>query len=312
MDQNSGLLIQISAEYERLRTLASDRADYYYQLAMRSAAFRNAEDKLKSLTVDVAREEYAVGKGTGSEKKLASLRAEQEKATAARKAALHKLGIKEKDLKPQYSCKKCKDTGFVGLKPCACYKKKLAQIVLERVGATVTLPSFTQDNADKSETLEKLYAKMKDYCNKFPDVKIRNFLFFGKTGTGKSYLAGCMARELTNRGYNAIFLSSFALGNLMLKYHTSFSSDRNLYLDIVNTCDFLVIDDLGAEPVLQNVTNEYLLGIITERLRQGKHTVVTTNLTPEEIQEKYNDRIFSRLTEKKFSRAVEFPEDNLR
>ena len=98
----------------------------------------------------------------------------------------------------------------------------------------------------------------------------------------------------------------------MLKYHTSFSSDRNLYLDIVNTCDFLVIDDLGAEPVLQNVTNEYLLGIITERLRQGKHTVVTTNLTPEEIQEKYNDRIFSRLTEKKFSRAVEFPEDNLR
>lgn len=312
MDNNSGILIQVTAAYERLRQEAQDRADFYYRAAMRSADFRTAEDKLKSLTVDIAREEYALKKSGGAQEKLDKLRAERERCTAQRKAALHKLGIKERDLSPAYSCKKCKDTGFVGLKPCACYKKKLSEIVLGKLDANPTLPSFTQDAAEKSPDLEKTYALMKEYCNKFPDVKIRNFLFTGRTGAGKSFLAGCMARELRNRGYNAIYLSSFALNNLMLKYHTSFESDRNLYLDIVNTCDFLVIDDLGTEPILKNVTGEYLLGIVTERLLTGKHTVVTTNLTPAEILERYNERIFSRLTEKKASRVIEFTADNLR
>ena len=40
------------------------------------------------------------------------------------KTLLYEGGLEEEDLRPQYSCKKCSDTGYLpNGKPCDCYEK---------------------------------------------------------------------------------------------------------------------------------------------------------------------------------------------
>lgn len=58
---------------------------------------------------------------------------------------------------------------------------------------------------------------------------------------------------------------------------------------------FLAVDDLGTEPMLRNITIEYLNTLVEERLRRGRHTGVSTNLTPGQLAERYGERIASRL-----------------
>ena len=46
---------------------------------------------------------------------------------------------------------------------------------------------------------------------------------------------------------------------------------------------------------MQNVTREYLFSLLNERLIQGRHTVIATNLKPDNLLSVYGERVFSRL-----------------
>ena len=76
--------------------------------------------------------------------------------------------------------------------------------------------------------------------------------------------------------------------------------------------DLLVIDDLGTEPMRKNVTKEYLLILLNERIAKGKSTIITTNLNPEQVLEKYEERIFSRMFNKRETLILQFVGKNQR
>lgn len=80
----------------------------------------------------------------------------------------------------------------------------------------------------------------------------------------------------------------------------------------VLTAEMLVIDDLGTEPRYNNVTCEYLLMVLEERVAKGLVTVVTTNLSSDRIMKQYNERVYSRMFDKRRSLAIEFEGDDLR
>ena len=61
--------------------------------------------------------------------------------------------------------------------------------------------------------------------------------------------------------------------------------------------DLLIIDDLGTE-VSNTFTNAEIFNIVNTRLLWGKKTIISTNLTPNEISEIYTDRVFSRIFDK--------------
>ena len=67
--------------------------------------------------------------------------------------------------------------------------------------------------------------------------------------------------------------------------------------DYLTATDLLVIDDLGTEPILNNVTVEYITAVISERLAKQKAFIITTNLSFDETKIKYTDRLSSRLSE---------------
>ena len=66
----------------------------------------------------------------------------------------------------------------------------------------------------------------------------------------------------------------------------------------------LMIDDLGSEPLMQNVTVEQLFLIINRRQELGRSTAISTNLSTEEFRARYTERIASRMMDSNRSRII--------
>ena len=140
----------------------------------------------------------------------------------------------------------------------------------------------------------KLKAIMQGYAEAFPDNAAPNVILTGETGTGKTFMLSCVAAKVLERGYTVLALTSARLIELL---------KRNLYSDGTDmerlySVDLLLIDELGMEPMLNNVTIESLFAVINERLRRRKAILITTNLTPGDIKTRYTERIASRLLDK--------------
>jgi len=143
-----------------------------------------------------------------------------------------------------------------------------------------------------------------DYCKKFPNIK-PNIVLSGATGTGKTYSAQIIANNLLDRDFNVHFTTSFAMVRAFQKYAQSFGRDEDA-IDTFLDCDLLIIDDLGAEPTIKNVTQEHIYNIINERLIQNRPFIITTNLNPAGLLQKYDQRIASRILSAGTSTLIEF------
>ena len=102
------------------------------------------------------------------------------------------------------------------------------------------------------------------------------------------------------------------MNNNFLKYHTTFDDNKQSYYDVLTEPELLVIDDLGTEPILKNVTINYLCALLNDRFNSQKATIITTNLTLEQLLDRYGNRIFSRIVNKADSELFHLVGDDLR
>ena len=107
----------------------------------------------------------------------------------------------------------------------------------------------------------------------------------------------CVANEMLKQQKVVCFKTAFELNELARLYHIGKSFDFSDCL----TADILMIDDLGTEPILKNVTKEYLYNIINTRQMNNLPTFISTNLSPDNLLERYDERIYSRLANKNLS-----------
>lgn len=215
-----------------------------------------------------------------------------------------------------FSCPKCEDTGIADGKYCDCLITAYKHILREKSGVN-QLPTFTfadnkidNINCKQATKLSKLYSSMQNYCNQFPNNEIKNILLCGKVGIGKSCLLSAILNELLDKGVNCQYFTAFHLNSIFLKYHTTEIKSREYLFENLVSADLLIIDDLGTEPIMKNVTIEYLTSLLNER--QNKHTIIATNLSEQELQNKYGDRVFSRLTNHSTTKLLYLDGDDLR
>ena len=97
---------------------------------------------------------------------------------------------------------------------------------------------------------------------------------------------------MLERGFSALCLSAFKVVEMTRQAYFSNSSEESAPLFDV---DLLLIDDLGSEPLMDNLTITQLYHVVNERQNAGKHTILSTNLNSVQFQDRYTERIGSRL-----------------
>ena len=156
--------------------------------------------------------------------------------------------------------------------------------------------NYTFDRCDASQE-NTVYAKR--YVEHFSEMLQtgQGLLFWGNVGTGKTFLAGCIANALLEQKI-PVLMTSFpkilnALGGL-------YSSERNAYLTSLNRYTLLVIDDMGIERESQ-YTIETIYTVIDECYKSKKPFIITTNIqleilkTPQDLE---HARIYDRIMER--------------
>ena len=216
-------------------------------------------------------------------------------------------------IKPKYFCPKCNDTGFIEGKYCDCLIEEINRLLIENSGFT-KLESFEEANFDifeNKEFIQKLYAKMKQWCNSNFD---KNLVFLsGQTGVGKTHLMKCMANELICLHKVVLLTSSFAMHQDFIKsYSCKDLVEKQALLEKYLNAEVLFIDDLGTELRQHNITINYLYQILNERKMAKKPTIITSNLNISDIMDYYDERISSRIADKNTSICVYISGEDLR
>ena len=248
-----------------------------------------------------------------------NLKANLETLRTEKKKILTAMSLKESDLKPKYSCKICNDSGFVNGKPCECYKRRKNMELIKAFGLSAnkdcSFKNFDTQickNAKQSESLRKIAEILEKWSEKYPNNTKNNIVIVGKTGVGKTHLTSCLANDLLEKDISVCFITAFDLNESFLKYHTSFDKTKYSWIEPFIEADVLFIDDLGTEPTLKNVTKNYLYLVLSERERFSRPVIITTNLMLDELNNRYDERICSRLCNKRNSNLIFIDGDDLR
>ena len=237
----------------------------------------------------------------GINERISAIREKNLAMQEKRAALLVSLGFDKDYTEPPYECDKCNDTGYLGVKLCSCYKNALILKAYESsgLGNLLKKQSFENFSLDSFEGEEKSriqqnYNVLSKYADKL-DSFSPSIILVGGTGLGKTHLSTAVARKLIDKGYDVVYETAQNI-------FTDFDRDRFLdrfggeepvsykYLD----CDLLIIDDLGSEMV-STFSISCLYNILNTRLNKGKPIIISTNLTGNEVQRLYQDRITSRL-----------------
>lgn len=234
-----------------------------------------------------------------------------------RVAFLKKYNLSDGDFLPKFECKKCNDTGYVysseGNVLCTCIKQKLYDIEYNSsniydlknhnfssfdLSLYSDKPSAQKYNSAVSprENMVAIERACKTFINNFDDPNEPNLLFCGNTGLGKTFLSSCIANELVKRGKTVLYQTAPIMLDKIIDYKfnkTSSDITKSIY-----TADLLIIDDLGTE-ARNSLKLTELFNIINSRLlnqnNQITKTIISTNLSLQEMYDTYEERIVSRI-----------------
>lgn len=239
--------------------------------------------------------------------KVNELRARSEALVEKRGKILVKNGYRENAFKPEFVCPVCEDRGFIGTRLCTCHRQLLKDLMRKEVSAFAPLDKCTFDNFElkyygetplensivpRARAQKILDASMR-YAQNF-GAESKSLVFRGATGLGKTHLSLAIANVVINRGYSVCYGTS---QNICADLCAEMFG-RNVELDYTKSrvldYDLLIIDDLGCE-----IDNQYniaaLYNIINSRCLAEKPTIISTNLEWDELLDKYDQRITSRL-----------------
>lgn len=162
----------------------------------------------------------------------------------------------------------------------------------------ITDPSYLNQNFAQDDNRN---AQISDVCRRYvdhwPETRDDNIgiLFYGGVGTGKSFLACCIANALIDKQVRASVTNFPRILNKL----QGFGEDKQEFLDKLSRYDLLVIDDLGVERDT-SYSVEQVFNVIDARSRTGKPLIVTTNLSLADLQNPSSlgyARIYDRILE---------------
>jgi len=307
------ILSKILSQYKVKRDFAQKEAEERLRdLRKTYPKLLELDDKIYYLNLKISK--LAI---IGDDGSLDTLKADLESLKKEKERFLAEENISRDILKPRYSCSLCEDTGYVEREnrwvKCNClisrlieetYKKSNIMDQIERDNfSNFNLSLFDSDileghDISSKENIQFILKRTTEFIDSFKDKDVKNLLFYGNPGLGKTYMCTSAAKALMDKGHTVLYHSSSELFQVLSDYTFSRdertkSSSKEIY-GLIMGADLLIIDDLGSELTNSFVINQ-LFNIINIRSMGNKKLIISTNLSPSEIKETYGDRIFSRL-----------------
>lgn len=250
----------------------------------------------------------AVGMGADAKEFINNLSVKSIAAQDKRKALLRKNGFSEDYLDVKYTCPVCKDTGSHNSRYCTCYMNLSKEIALEELAKVAPVSDHTfinfrteyyPDVLDKTlgisqkQHMQNIFDFCKAYAEDF-SLKNKSIIMTGATGLGKTHLSLAIAQKAVEKGYNVLYGSAQNILDSLQKEHFSRVSPEDSIKDDVLDCDLLIIDDLGCEFSTQFTVAE-IYNIVNTRILRSLPTIISTNLLLSSLEEKYSQRVTSRI-----------------
>jgi DNA replication protein DnaC len=200
---------------------------------------------------------------------------------------------------------------------CSCFERELNRRMLAELGLTQsqTFERFEEGIFSDAQPISQraLMRRNRDICEQYADQyplnALRNLLFVGQSGLGKTFLMQAIAHRVTERGYAVMYVSAY---KLLLAMRKAYFDNSNEGLDTYLDAPLLMIDDLGTEPLMENITVTQFFNLLNERQNAGAFTVVSSNLTMTELKKRYTERITSRLLDESRWKILRFAGDDVR
>ena len=308
---NKQIIENIMTDYNKKRLKASREADLKKEkLYKEIPRLAEIDKEMKLFSINLSK--IFLSKPEDLDEQVNKLRQEIEDLKKEKQSIFEKHKIPENYLYIEYECQKCSDTGYTpDGKRCSCFNTQIINNLFQMSNMVNMLEKENFNTFDinifsnESHKNEKLTPRQniyyileisQDFCSNFYDTGM-NLLFFGGTGLGKTFMCNCIANELINKEVSVLYQTSFSLFETVEnhKFNKLNESEENLMnYNMIFDCDLLIIDDLGTE-VSNSFTNAELFNIINERMITDKRTIISTNLSLEQLRDTYSDRITSRV-----------------
>ncbi len=204
-------------------------------------------------------------------------------------------------------CDNCGGSGYVGATMCECLRELCRQEQKKEVsilsGSKEAFNQFRLDyypdridpqyGASPRTIMERNLKICRSYALTFTP-NAGNLLFGGGTGLGKTFLSVCIARAVADRGYSVVYETASHLFSKLEQAKFNPTEESRREAAKLNSCDLLIVDDLGTEMPGQFVTAA-LYSLLNDRILAVKPMVISTNLNVDEMSRRYSPQIASRL-----------------
>ena len=209
------------------------------------------------------------------------------------------------------NCARCGDTGWHGDEVCSCLNEFYSRVQNEELSRMLDLgtqsfetfsfryysdyPEFGQKISPRAN-MERVFDTCRDYAYEF-SARSGNLLFSGDPGLGKTFLSACIARVVSESGHSVVYDTAahiFSLFEAQKFGRDGDAEERDGDVERMLRCDLLIIDDLGTEMTTAFVVSAFYQ-IVNTRLMSGKKTIISTNLSPDEIGARYGAALLSRI-----------------
>ena len=279
------------------------------EVSRRVPAVIEAEAEITKLMTSVASD--ALKKGFDAGSAVETVKDQCDLLLKRRAELLKSAGYPADYTDELFNCPVCRDTGYVLGKPCDCLKDLYKAEAVRALSSTLNVDgqsfeSFNLSYYDKTpdiggvvpfQTMKNVFELCREYSLKFGKNSM-NLLFRGGTGLGKTFLAASVAKVVSENGFSVVYDTAISVMEAFELQKFDRSGDNaeetaarvRRYLD----CDLLILDDLGTE-MTTNFTQSALYSLMNGRLLSGGKTLITTNLTEEELRKRYTPQIVSRL-----------------
>ena len=311
MKYDGKLLARARGELEKIRAANQDEMQRRYtEVCDRVPEIRSIDAQLRAQMTRLVR--LTISRRPDLKERIDELRDENLDLQMRRAELLTEAGFGSGYLDEIVSCPLCRDTGLYQGGVCSCLERLYNAELTKELGTLMRRGDERFEHFDLSlypaerdsslgviprEVMRKVSEACRRYADNFSDASL-NLLFQGGTGLGKTYLSACIARVVAGRGFSVCYdTAASALENYeKAKFlrDTEEGEAAGVRVKRMESCDLMILDDLGTE-MNTPMNASALYALVNNRLVNGKKTIISTNLSNEELNRRYMPQIVSRI-----------------